>query len=343
MKKHSSRGKRRAVFAGLLFAAVLTGGAMLLSLAAKDLYWKAPHLENALSDLSEYEARVTENDSGLDEIEETVHACNEAAAPVRPEFAPFFEGCDQMIRACFQDVFQVDVTDRLNALQVMESSYPEEVSQMVGGSHSSDFPGKLFINAEVLEDARSELGEGELPEAAGTRFSTKLLRNVYIHEVTHYLGVNSDTGFHHFTEALAEFLCQEVMEHSGVRYESITGYAPIQGFAAQIASCDPALVREALTSGHFDMKAYFNRKLGGDPGVDYGKVYDGLIGLLQKGDDSGGVRYHTQYLTYEYCKAANGGAREILNAAGAAAGGAFELKWLLGIHGSRPELKNLPS
>ena len=54
------------MFAGLLFAAVLTGGAMLLSLAAKDLYWKAPHLENALSDLSEYEARVTENDSGLE-------------------------------------------------------------------------------------------------------------------------------------------------------------------------------------------------------------------------------------------------------------------------------------
>lgn len=330
MKRYSaSRGKRPVVFAVLLVVLVIVAGiAVLLPSIAKNQYWKASHLQNAVLDLAEYDGRIAEHDASLGEVEATVHRCNASAVPVRPALAPFFDVCDQMIVRYFRDVYEVDLTERMDALQVMEAAYPEEVSQMVGGSHSSDFPGKLFLNADVLEELLSDMEGGELPEAAGTAFSVKMLRTVYIHEVMHYLGFNSGRGFDHFMEAFAESLNQEVMLHSGVKYESITGYAAIQGFAAQIAECDPAFVREGLAGNGSDLAAYFNSRLGGAPHVNYAEYYDKLIGLLQKGghEDQGKLKYYTQYLTYEYCKAANEHAKDILSG-----GGLFEVKWLLGV------------
>ncbi len=332
-KTFSMLRKHPIVFSGALLIIAIISAVIMITSVAKSQYWKGPHLQGAVLDLTEYNDYIAENDSDLNGIKETVHKCNEAAVPVRSELSPFFETCNQMIIDYFWDIYELDISDKLHVLQVMESSYPEEVSQMVGGSHSSDFPGKLFINTVLLEDLLSNMESGELPEITGTAFSVKMLRTVYIHEVMHYLGFNSDTGLDHFMEVVAESLNKEVMLHSNIHYESITGYAPIQGFAAQIMKCDPQFVREVLTGSDPDMVTYLNNRLGGAFEINYAEYYDKLIGLIQKNDrkDIGKFSYYAQYLTYEYCKLTNSNARDILNTNKENAVNMFEVKWFLGI------------
>ena len=171
-KRPISRGKPPLLFAALLFLAA-AGAAFLIVLLAEDLYWREPHLEGVLPALSEYQEQGLEDSSGLDETKAIVHSCNEVAVPMGAELTPFFEGCDRMIAAYFQDVHGIDVAPRLDALQIMEASYPEEVSQMVGGSYSGDLPDELFINGDVAAELLSDSKDGKLPEVSGVVFSAK--------------------------------------------------------------------------------------------------------------------------------------------------------------------------
>lgn len=328
------RKKQQTIIAIMIAVIIFAGGAItILSFVAKSQYWNHSYLQNTILSLEEYNESITKNDAGLDEIETTVHECNESANPVRDEFSDFFTSCNQAIIKCFQEAYGVDVTPRLDALQVMEAAYPENVSQMVGGSYSSDFPDKLFMNADILNSFIPDGGAAGTLEATSTEFSVKMLRTVYIHEVIHYLGFNSDSIFNHFTEAIAEYLNKKVMLHNGITYDSITGYAAIQGFAAQIIECDPELVREVLTNGGGNMGEYFNAKFNDKSDTNYAEYYDKLIGLIQTGNikNLNKIVYYTQYLTYEYCKAANNEARIIIEAIKENAVSLFEIKWLLNI------------
>jgi len=332
MKSRTFKPKFRIIFAILIVVIVLIGSiAAVLSSAAKNQYWNQPHLQNALIALEAYSEQIEQSDSNLDETEHVVHKCNEEAIPIRDELSAFFKDCNKMIIDTFQDLYGVDVSEKLDALQVMESTYPEDISQMVGGSHSSSFPNQLFLNKAVLDAFLSDMTDEKPLEAASAEFSAKMLRTVYIHEVMHYLGFNSDSGFHHFAEAFAECLNEKVINHSGIKYESITGYASIQGFASQIADCDPEFVREVLTSEHFNMSEYFNSKLGDQDGINYADYYDKLIGLVRSGGNENldRIAYYTQYLTYEYCKAANSSAKDILKECKNPAVKFFEIRWML--------------
>lgn len=223
-KRSISRKKYQTIIVIMIAIILFAGSAItILSFAAKNQYWNHSHVQDAILSLDEYDKSITEPDAGLDEIEATVHECNERAKPVRDEFSSFFALCNQAIIKCFQDAYGVDVTPKLEALQVMEATYPENVSQMVGGSYSRDFPDKLFMNADILDSFFLDGGTAEALEITSTEFSVKMLRTIYIHEVIHYLGFNSDSIFNHFTEAVAEYLNQKVMLHNDIKYESITG------------------------------------------------------------------------------------------------------------------------
>ncbi len=336
MRKSSApHSKYHILFTVLLAAMIFTGSiAVIISSVAANRYWNDSHLQNAVSDLKEFDEFIVENDSALNKTEAIVKKCNEKATPVREELSPFLEECDRMIIKCFQDAYGVDVTEKLNALHVMESAYLEDISQMVGGSYSGSFPDKLFLNKAVTDSFISDMENGERPEVTGTGFSIKMLRTVYIHEVMHYLGFNSDSEFDHFTEAIAEYLNKKVMLQNGIKYEGITGYASIQNYAAQIAECDPEFIREVLSTGSSHMGERFNSKLGNQSDINYAAYYDKLIGLIQK--DSGRnldrIVYYAQYLTYEYCKAANDNAREVLKAGKENTVSFFEIKWFFNIY-----------
>lgn len=332
MDKSVSRRKNqiKILIAVIIFAlsAVAT-----LSLIAKNQYWKHSYLQDAVISLEEYDRSITENDTALGETEAAVHECNAGAIPVRDELSAFFASCNQAVIKCFKDVYGVDVAPKLDRLQVMEALYPEDISQMVGGSYSSDFPDKLFMNAALLDSLIPDGGTAETLEIGSTEFPVKMLRTVYIHEVIHYLGFNSDSIFDHFTEAAAEYLNQKVMQHNGIKYESITGYSSIQGFAAQIIECDPQFVSEVLNSGSSGMGEYFNARFADSSGMNYAQYYDKLIGLIKAGsvEDLNRIKYYAQYLTYEYCKAANNDARAVTEALKESSVSLFEIKWLLGV------------
>lgn len=334
MKPREFNPKLRIFFAVLLVVMVLIGSiTAILSTVATNQYWNQLHLQNALLDINGYSEHIDQSDSELDETENIVHQCNEEATPISDELVTFFNTCNAMIIDTFQDLYGVDVSEKLNVLQIMESTYPENVSQMVGGSHSSSFPNKLFLNKALLDAFRFDMTDGKPLEATSAEFSAKMLRTVYIHEVMHYLGFNSDSGFHHFIEAFAECLSEKVMSHSGIKYESITGYASIQGFAAQIAECDMEFIRNVLTTDNFNMSKYFNSKLGNQDGVNYADYYDKLIGLVrsESTENSGRIVFYTQYLTYEYCKAVNSNAKDILKEHRNDAVKFFEIRWMLNL------------
>lgn len=325
----------KKVFVTLLAVIILLCSmAVVVNSVANSQYWSSSHLQDFTLELGEYADLIANGDSSLSEIEATVHECNESAEPVSDDLSLFFDACNELIFSYFQDIYSVDVSEKLNALRVFESTYPEEVSQMVGGPYSSDFPERLFMNSALLESCVSEIGEGKTPDVTSNVFSVKMLRTVYIHEVIHYLGFNRGLGFERFTEALAECLNEKVTLHGGIKYESITGYAAIQGYASQIVDCDPELVKKVLTEEDFNMSEYFNNKLGDKSGTNYAEYYDCLIGLIQKGGsrDLNKLTYYTQYLTYEYCKTSNSGARNILKEANENSVSLFEVKWLLGIY-----------
>lgn len=326
--------KKQTIILIMIAILILAGSVVAISFVAKNQYWNHPHLQDAILSLEEYNKSIIENDTTLGEIEATVHKCNEKAKPVRNEFSDFFASCNQAITKCFQDVYGVDPTLKLDALNIMESVYPENVSQMVGGSYSSDFPDKLFMNADFLDSIVLDGETANSLEITSTEYSVKMLRTIYIHEVMHYLGFNSDSIFHHFTEAVAEYLNQKVMLHNGIKYESITGYAAIQGFAAQIIECDPEFVIKGLDKGDAGIGEYFNARFNGTSGIDYAEYYDKLIGLIQTGEikDLNRIVYYTQYLTYEYCKAVNNDARTITERIKENPVGLFEIKWFFNIY-----------
>ena len=307
---------------------IFSGAFTILSSIAVNQYWSVSHLQDAVIDISDYENNVVNNDNELNRIKKIVHSCNEKAIPMRQECTAFFNSCNDIIIRCLRDIYGVDATEKLDQLQVMESTYPEDVSQWVGGSYTSDFPSMLFINTEILDSFTSSITENGAPDIDSTEFSAKMLRTVYIHEVMHYLGIRSDSSFNHFTEALAESLNEQIMQYSDIQYESITGYNAIQDFAAQIIACDPAFITEILNNSSLDIGEYFNQKLGGD----YAKYYDKLIGLLNSvTNDKSKIAFYTQYLTYEYCKAVNDKAKDILNSENKNTVNFFELKWFLNI------------
>lgn len=206
-KSSISRKKYQTMIAALIAVIIFVISAIaILSVIAKNQYWNHSYLQDAVLALEEYDKRITEADAGLGEIEATVHECNERAIPVRDDFSDFFASCNQAIIKCFQDVYCVDVTPKLDRLQVMEALYPENIAQMVGGSYSSDFTDRLFMNAMLLDSFFLDVGTTEALKITSTEFPVKMLRTVYIHEAIHYLGFNSDSIFDHFTEAVAEYL-----------------------------------------------------------------------------------------------------------------------------------------
>lgn len=333
MSKTPVRRKRRCIIAIILIAAVLfaAGAFITLSSTAKSLYWSSHHLQYALLPLEEYDEITIENDAQLAKAEAIVHVCNEGAVPLgEGQASAFLESCNGALIRFFNDTYGVDIAEKLDALTVMRVYYLNDISEMVGGSYSDDFPDKLFLNGTVLDSFEAELAGVQSPELARQEFSAKILRNIYIHEVMHYLGFNSDSVFNHFTEALAESLSKKVILYSGIKYEDITGYRDIQGFAAQIVECDPQLVIKVLTDSGFDLGQYFNNRLDGEYGINYAEYYDKLIGLVRQNNskDAGRLKYYAQYLTYEYCKAVDPHAEKTLKDLGEDTVSFFELRWV---------------
>lgn len=174
MKKHP------VVFAGLCLVIIAVIGAVfVLPSIAGNRYWEDAHLQNAVLDLSKYSEQIAGGDSDLDEIEAVVHRCNEAAVPVRSELSPFFEACNRMITDYFRDIYEIDVSDKMQMLQIMEATYPESVSEMVGGSYSGDFPEKLFVNAEYFDKLIGLIREGDSGDIGRLEYYAQYLTYEY--------------------------------------------------------------------------------------------------------------------------------------------------------------------
>ena len=165
---------------------------------------------------------------------------------------------------------------------------------------------------------------GELPVDSDV-YSAKLLRNVYIHEAIHYLGITDNGLFDNFVEAITESLCSMVITYAGIEYEHITGYSEIQGLGNRVITADPDLVRAAL--GGNSTGEHFDEVLGGD----YAHKLDALSLVIRNGgEDAGEAKYLAQFIVNEYIKASCDNPYELQKSAERGTVSFFELKWLFG-------------
>lgn len=93
-------------------------------------------------------------------------------------------------------------------------------------------------------------------------------------------------------------------------------------------------MKEGLSNGGTSLGVYFNAKFDDKAGINYAEYFDKLIGLIQAGDikDLDRIVYYAQYLTCEYCKAANNDARTIIETINENAVSLFEIKWFLNVY-----------
>lgn len=325
--------KRKAVKIIAAVLAVFVAGAGAFAVAdavAKNKYWSSPLPQELITDTRQYSAYLSSIDSDLSETEDKVVECNARAVPLPDECSSFIAECNKIIIKYFNDVHSVDLSEKINSLRVMSSTYPAEISDSVGGSYYGEIPelaDKLFIN--------STLFDGFIKDASGTAvsvdeselFNVKMLRAVYIHETIHYIGFSNDPLLDHFGEALTECLNERVITHSGIKYENITGYSRIKSLASQIVEADPEIVRCVLL-GESTVGEHFNQTLGGN----YADAFDDLVFIVQNdfGNDYADAAFLAQLTAYEYAKAATSNARVAVKNADPSIVKFFELKWLLG-------------
>lgn len=243
--------KRRRVLLGALGVLVLLIAAVLtLSQIAKAAYWTGPHLQELHIDMDRYVGDLGRIDTSQSALQDAVRQCNENAVPLPNACADYLRQCDQLITKAFQEIYSVNVSPALDALQVRMATYPEEVAETVGGSFSAELGG-LFLNAALLDSFLADAGDTQPSVFDSKTFSCSMLRNVYIHEAIHALGFADDPAISSFMEAITEALTQQVTEFHGIPYENLTGYGEIKDLATQIIEAAPDIVCRTLQDGFF--------------------------------------------------------------------------------------------
>lgn len=321
-KKTFKRSWIAILFAFIAVAVIIF---CLLSKVSKNKYWESSHLDDLSIDMTRYETYLSEIDSNQNNTEEIVHLCNENAVPVPAECVSFFENCNKLIKDFFLEVYSIDVSGKLDKLQVKKSEYPDTIAESVGGSYASQ---TLYINAALLDGFLLDVSEVKEPSISDNKtFSFKMLRNVYIHETIHYLGFSNEPQFGCFTEAITESLTEKVTEYGGIKYENLTGYGGIKDLATQIIDADDSLVRSVLTDNDYLISEHFNEVLGGE----YAGTFDELVFILRNGGSKqySEIPYLAQYFAYEYVKAVCDSSEEYSKAMSKSITHGFELKWFM--------------
>lgn len=276
----------------LLAAVVLVATCTGVFFYANFDYWQKPYLDSEIPDTSALADVLREKEQETEAIEEQVQTYNETATALSSKENEFVEGCNSFAKAYFFENYGVDISEKIATLTVQKVIYPEDISQMVGGSFYPEKPNHLFINADwfYLSDY----------DARGTDYSATALRNVYVHELMHFLGFHSGLGMNYFTEAVAESLTERIMNDASLPYERMTGYAGIQQYASDFIECDPEFIRGVLSDGCFDLKGRIDTQIG----AAYSDYYNLLIGSVQHNGDRA-LQYRAKHITYEYCKASD--------------------------------------
>lgn len=316
----------------VLAACIIACGVLsLFSWGVAKIYWAQPHLDMLAIDMEKYEDSLSDANAEHSSTTDMVRRCNMEATAVPETCEDYLDACNEIIVRFFEEVYDVDVSQKMAQLQVMRAVYPGEIAESVGGSFFGGVPdlaGKVFVNSTILTGFIDETVQYGYPSVCETEhFYAKMLRTVYIHEVIHYLGFSNDAIFDHSIEAFTEYLNEKIMTYSGIEYESITGYGQIKNVASLIIEADTQLVRKVLEEESFSIGEHFNEILG----ADLADEFDSLAFLLQKN----GSAYHSdisfwlQYIAYEYVKAASDDIDQCLEAAYPGIVPLFELRWLL--------------
>lgn len=293
----------------ILMIVVLGAVCVALFLYANYDYWQKRYWANRIPDTSALADALSGKKQETDVIEDLVRKYNETGIALTVEETGFVEGCNSLAKSYFSENFGVDISEKISTLTVQKVIYPEDISQMVGGPFYPENPNHLFINADRFNPSDYD--------ARSTEYSAAALRNVYVHELMHFLGFHSGLGMNYFTEAVAENLTERIMNDAALPYKRMTGYSGIQQYAADVIECDPDFIRSVLSEESFDLKDRIDSRIG--PG--YSDYYNLLIGSVQHNGDKA-PQYRTQHMTYEYCKASDANARSKVDRSDL-----FEAKW----------------
>lgn len=275
---------------------------IFIVLVVKNQYLNNFNLQDMVVFVDDYDNNLIEQPEYSEEIEKIKYECNEKATPIREEFSDFIDSCNLIIIDYFKDVYDVDVTSKINAIEILEVIYPENVSRMIGGTYSKDFPNTVFLFSDFLDNFIEEEKVDDL-DIRSRDFSIKMFRNVYLHLAIHNLGFKSDYVFYNVTEAIDEYFIQQILVHNDIKYERMSDYYEIRNYVAKFVGVDMDFVREVLNN-EVVMSEYFNNKFEDLSDVNYAWCYEKLIGLIRNGDvkDLNKVKHYTKLLIDEYCR-----------------------------------------
>ena len=294
----------------------------LLYQIARCEYWSTSQLDGV--QIVEMK-NVSAEKEKLNDTIEIVKECNKVAISVPEECDVFFKECNGLVINYFNQTYSVDVSEKLETLQVMQSTYPGEIANEVGGSYITSVPelkNKIFINHVILDEFVSKTKSSERSVYTEGHFAIKMLRTIYIHEVIHYLGFNGETIFDHFIEGITESLTQQVIEFNGITYEDVTGYGKMKELATQIIMVDSEIVLGVFEDSNFSIGKHFDEVLGDG----FAKQLDDLTYSVQK-ENGEEECFFAQYIVNEYVKCFTESIPQIIDEKTICPG--FELKWYL--------------
>ena len=272
---------------------------------AEDRYWSEPDTLKQV-DISKYEGEIETEDDIHAEVDELILNHDSVSIELNSSERKEIEECNTMIIKYFNEVHNVDVSEKLYAVKVKKQdfTYIADDYGIVLGGVSFEELGRIYLS---------------------TTFDDEFyFRNTYIHEAIHIIGICNTEG-QYITEGITEALNEEVHTYNGQYYANLSLYDANTFIAKQIIEADKNLVYNILTDSNFSFKDTIDSVLG----EGFAEALDNVCNVHCSGKDSQELRFYMQYITAEYIKQISSeNAKEIVSKNNVLPEGRMETMWL---------------
>lgn len=199
----------------------------------------------------------------------------ENSKELREAYKPLINEANSLVINYFSELYNVDLTDIINELNVYEADLSDSIAGCYCGLQ------KLYLSSYFLIDEPS----------SDIHFSDDLLESeIYIHELIHYLGIYTGEDMHmiFLVEGLTEYLTDSILNYGNYSSSGNSTYADYVKVAEQMLSVDPQLIIDTILNRD-NCNSYLINRINS-------VSYEGLAEKL--GDSMWIIDSHPQYAQY---------------------------------------------
>lgn len=238
-----------------------------------------------LHDMQPFEARVHEEMEYLEECYQESPSWTQDAVLLDELQHPWIDEARDLLIRYFADVYALDVSDTVNAIEVYASV---RMGGVIAGF--SDGTGKVYIDQGEIE---------RVPER---------MLHILLHEMLHALGVDfygdaSGMLANGFYEGLTEAATQMVLERYDYTYEDFSGYTEVKDYGEHFLRADAEILKLLVQNSQCDIAARIDAKLG----AGVGKILLECELLLSTGPDAQEIGENCDAILQGYAVASSDG------------------------------------